>query len=54
MAVVGDNIMKINPKYLEMPLYHTISAAEVWLKSNKDRARQSLGFQLLKLKMQGH
>lgn len=53
----SDNVMKINPKYLEMPLYQAASATsavKVWLKCNRDRARQTLGFQLLKLKVQEH
>lgn len=56
-AVVGDNVMKINPKYLEMLLYQPASATQavtVSPKCNKDGARQIHGFQLLKLKMQEH
>lgn len=57
MVVVGDNVMKINPKYLEMLLYQPASATRavrVPLKCNKDGARQTHGFQLLRLKMQEH
>lgn len=53
----SDNMVKINLKYLEMPLYQAASATwvvKVSLKRNKDRARQTLGFQLLKLKIQEH
>lgn len=55
--MAGDNVMKINPKYLEMLLYQPASATRavrVPLKCNKDGARLTYGFQLLRLKMQEH